>query len=116
MNVGRVSWPRGPRVKAGSGKTERAGVEGGHLIWQGLGRKQVLLKEVRGSSEITTDLYFFFWPRYVASGILVPQPGIKPVPPAMRAWRINHWTTREVPTDLYFKRVVQSSTQSNFLQ
>ena len=33
----------------------------------------------------------------VVCGILVPQPGIEPVPPAMEAWRLNHWTTREVP-------------------
>ena len=23
-------------------------------------------------------------------------PGIKPVPPALEAWGLNHWTTREV--------------------
>ena len=28
-------------------------------------------------------------------GILVPQPGIKPVPPAVEARSPNHWTTRE---------------------
>ena len=28
---------------------------------------------------------------------LVPQPGIKPRPPALGAWSPNHWTTREVP-------------------
>ena len=30
-------------------------------------------------------------------GILVLQPGIKPVPPAMEARSLNHWTAREVP-------------------
>ena len=30
-------------------------------------------------------------------GILVPQPGIKPVPYAVEAWSLNHWTAREVP-------------------
>ena len=29
--------------------------------------------------------------------ILVPQPGIKPVPPSLGAQSFNHWTTREVP-------------------
>ena len=31
-------------------------------------------------------------------GILVPQPGIKPAPPALEVWSLNHWTTREVPS------------------
>ena len=29
--------------------------------------------------------------------ILVPQPGIKPMPPSLGAQSFNHWTTREVP-------------------
>ena len=28
---------------------------------------------------------------------LVPQPGLEPGPPALGAWSITHWTTREVP-------------------
>ena len=43
----------------------------------------------------------FFWPRLVAYGILVPRPGIKPVPPALEAQSLNHWATREVP-DYHF--------------
>ena len=39
----------------------------------------------------------FFWPRCAACGILVPQPGIKPTPPAVEARSLNHWTAREVP-------------------
>jgi len=36
-----------------------------------------------------------FW----GAGILliVPQSGIKPVPPAVEVWSPNHWTTREFP-------------------
>ena len=30
-------------------------------------------------------------------GILVPQPGIEPTPPAVEAQSLNHWTTSEVP-------------------
>ena len=41
--------------------------------------------------------FFFFWPCRTACGILVPQPGIKPMPPAVEAWSLNHWTAREVP-------------------
>ena len=40
---------------------------------------------------------FFFWPRCVACGILVPWPGIEPVPSAVKAPSLNHWTVREYP-------------------
>ena len=33
----------------------------------------------------------------MACRILVPQPGIEPVPPAVEVWSLNHWTTKEVP-------------------
>ena len=39
----------------------------------------------------------FFWLCRLACGILVPQPGIEPVPPAVEAQSRNHWTAREVP-------------------
>ena len=29
-------------------------------------------------------------------GLLVPQPGIKPMPAALAAWSLNLWTSREV--------------------
>lgn len=29
----------------------------------------------------------------MAGRILVPQPGIKPVPPTVKVWSLNHWTT-----------------------
>ena len=38
---------------------------------------------------------FLFCLSYEASGILVPQPGIKPVPTALEARNLNHWTTRK---------------------
>ena len=37
------------------------------------------------------------WHVESAWGILVLGPGIKPVPPAVEAWSLNHWTAREVP-------------------
>ena len=42
-------------------------------------------------------LYLFF---FLASpcGILVPHPGIEPVPPAEGVQSASHWTTREAPT------------------
>ena len=37
---------------------------------------------------------------------LVPQPGIKPRPPALGAWSLNHWTTREF-SQLSLSKVIQ---------
>ena len=42
-------------------------------------------------------IFVLSWLRHVACGILVPQPGIKPTPPAVEARSLNHRTTREVP-------------------
>ena len=39
----------------------------------------------------------FFWPHYMACGILISLPGIEPVPLAFEGWSLNHWTTKEVP-------------------
>ena len=46
------------------------------------------------------DIFLFvfnFWTYWVASGVLVPWPEIKPTHPTGEAWSLNHWTTREVP-------------------
>ena len=37
----------------------------------------------------------FSWPSCIACGILVPGPGIEPMPSAVKAWSPNHWTARE---------------------
>ena len=37
----------------------------------------------------------------MAWGILVPQPGIKPMPSTVEAPSLNHWTTREVLSPCY---------------
>ena len=45
-------------------------------------------------------LFFFlsiFCLHWMAYGILVPWPGIEPMPPAVEAWCLNDWTTRDVP-------------------
>ena len=46
--------------------------------------------------------FFFFLLHYAACGILVPQPGIKPMSAAMGAQSLNHLSTREVPHLLLF--------------
>ena len=38
-----------------------------------------------------------------ACRILVPRPGIEPVPPALEVWSLNHWTAREVPGPASYK-------------
>ena len=43
-------------------------------------------------------LVFCFLPCLLACRILVSQPaGTEPVPPALGAWSVNHWTAKEVP-------------------
>ena len=56
-----------------------------------------ILELVRNSG---ISLLFFFWTCPMACGILVPQPGIKPTPPVLKAQHLNHWTTREVQVSL----------------
>ena len=41
----------------------------------------------------------WFWTHRMACRILVPEPGIEPMPPAMEVWSPNHRTTREFPCD-----------------
>ena len=42
-------------------------------------------------------IYFIFWLCCAACGILVPQPGIEPTPPAVEVRSLNHWTAGEIP-------------------
>ena len=53
------------------------------------------------TSLLRFSFFFFFWPHHAACGILVPLPGIEPVPPALRAWSLDHLTAREVPAMLF---------------
>ena len=58
-----------------------------------------------------TSVYFYlftFWPLQVACGILVPGPGIKPLPLAMETHILNHWTTQEAPLN-YFKDAIYNT-------
>ena len=43
-------------------------------------------------------IILIFWPCHVAWGILVPRPGIEPVPSALEAQNLNHWTIKEIPS------------------
>ena len=60
--------------------------------------------EVHASTWINST--FFFWSCCEACWILVLQPGIKFMPTAVKVWSPNHWTTREFPTILHFKKKI----------
>ena len=46
--------------------------------------------------EVFLFLFIYLFGR-AACGILVPQPGMEPSPPAVEEQSLNHWTAREVP-------------------
>ena len=45
--------------------------------------------------------FFCFGSTTRACGVLVPQPGVKPAPPAVDAHSLNHWTPREGPGSFF---------------
>ena len=47
----------------------------------------------------------FFWLHHVVFRILVPQPEMEPIPPALGAPSLNHWAAREVPCKRTFDKV-----------
>ena len=52
------------------------------------------------------QLYFlfpFFFGGELHVGILVPQPGVEPMPVALEVQSLRPWTTREVPVKLHFQ-------------
>ena len=44
-------------------------------------------------------IFFFFFAYHEACRILVLYPGMEPMTPAVEAQSLNHWTTREIPTE-----------------
>ena len=44
--------------------------------------------------------------------ILVPWPGIEPVPPAVEAQSLNHWTAREVPLGNFEDTVINTDCET----
>ena len=60
-------------------------------------------------------LFIYFWPHHKEYRILVPWPGIKPVPLDVEAWSFNHCTTREGPLPSFLP-VISLSFSPNFLQ
>ena len=48
--------------------------------------------------------------------ILVPLPGIKPIPPALGAWGLNHWPTSEVPKEPHFSLQMEKGKERKCTQ
>ena len=53
--------------------------------------------------------FSFFWPHLMARGILVPQPVIKPMLPAVEVWSLNPGTARDVPVQISYNTSSRSS-------
>ena len=60
------------------------------------------MRQVKALLGMHLSLSLFFQPGHAACGVLVPQPGIEPAPPALEAQSFNHWTTREVSECISF--------------
>ena len=54
------------------------------------------------------DFFVCFYCTTWACRILVPQPGLESMPPAVGAWSLNHWTTREVPLHFFLSNLWSS--------
>ena len=75
------------------------------------------MKNVYSALEVLKNYYyFFFWSHCTVCGILVPQSGIEPLPPALEAWSLNHWTIRKVPVlELYDMNFSSENTNCSVL-
>ena len=59
---------------------------------------------------VKKGVYVYFWRCCTACRFLVPQPGIKPWPPAVETQSLNHWTTREGPVSQFFSKIASSGS------
>ena len=66
-------------------------------LWKCRQRLGGVKKKCQRTARSVCFLCSMFWLCYAACGILVPRAGTEPVPPAVEAWSLNHWTTREAP-------------------
>ena len=60
---------------------------------------------------LSVYLFIYFWPRCAACRILVSQPGMEPVPSAVKARSPNHWTARYFPVLLFLILTTTSQQQ-----
>ena len=50
---------------------------------------------------------------HAAYRILVPRPGIEPMPPAVERQSPKHWTAREFPRSLSLKKILMTYRETN---
>ena len=65
------------------------------LVWNT--RCNTVLKKTKVGLWVGGELWVHDVLHHVSLRILVPQPGIKPVPSAIEAQSLNYWTAREAP-------------------
>ena len=53
------------------------------------------------SNKSSFQIIFSLQPHHTSWGILIPQPRIEPMPPAVEGQSPNHWATREFPHIVY---------------
>ena len=53
-------------------------------------------------------VFFVFFFGWFSCGTLVPQAGIQLEPPALGAWSLTHWITREVPVTTFYEPMLVS--------
>ena len=56
-------------------------------------------------------VFVCFWPHPAACGILTPWPGIELVPPALKAWSLNHGTTRKILVLVMFWKIMRQEEE-----
>ena len=80
------------------------------MMCNNTGRQRVILNKLQAhwpynEEDMLIKFYDFlfvcFWFWLVGFGctarhVELPQPGIEPMPPAVEAWSVNHWITKEV--------------------
>ena len=59
--------------------------------------KDHLYYETNDLGKFTRECFIINFLALRCVGLLVPPPGIEPMPSALEACSLNHWTTREVP-------------------
>ena len=72
-----------------------------------------MITQLSDWGQVRVFCLFYFALTQEHAGVLVPQPGIKLVPPALGAWCINHQTTREILGQLLDYSVVSWSPSGN---
>ena len=64
--------------------------------------KKILNTIIRQPNFILFYLFvYLFWLHHTACEILIPQPRVKPIPPAVEVQSLNHSTTTKVPTQFF---------------